>query len=147
MLTMKARYAIRALTALARSATTAPLMTHDIARRENIPPRFLGGILLELRQHDLLVSRRGRGGGYTLRRAPDDITVAAVVNAVDGPLGSEPCVSPDVRRSCAECPNFHGCGPRLVLDRIYSATISALERTTIGELARRADALANLDPH
>lgn len=145
LLTMKARYALRALTALARHKASGPMLTVDIARIENIPRRFLGGIMLELRQHSLFVSRRGRGGGYTLKRTPEEITVAAVLTMIDGPLTSEPCVGPIFRASCKDCPNGRTCGARLVLDRIYAATRATLERTTIAELAQRASELAILD--
>jgi len=145
VLTMKARYAIRALTALARHEAVGPMMTIDIARIENIPYRFLSGILVELRQHELLVSRRGRGGGYALRQPPEKITVAAVLTAIDGPIASEPCVSNGIRHSCKDCPSFEACGARLVLDRVYTATRAALERTTIAELAQQVPVLAEVD--
>jgi Rrf2 family protein len=145
LLTMKARYAIRALTALARHNESRPMLTLDIARIENIPRRFLSGIMLELRRHSLLVSRRGRHGGYVLKRPPEEITIATVLSVVGNPIASEPCVRPVSRDSCKDCPESRICGARLVLERICAATRSTLERTTIAELARRATELTELE--
>jgi Rrf2 family protein len=142
---MKARYAIRALTALARHSSEGSLTTSDIAQAENIPARFLGAIMLDLRQHGFVISRRGRGGGYSLRQSADEITVAAVLTVIDGPLASVPCVGPTIRHSCNDCPSVRTCGPRLVLDRVDAATRAALERTTIGELATRTASRSDLE--
>jgi Rrf2 family protein len=147
MLTMKSRYAIRALTALAAFPAGELVLTRDVAKNEDIPQRFLEGIFLELRQHGILNSRKGRGGGYSLSLHPRDITVAAVVTALDGPIASEPCVNPQVRRSCRECENYADCGIRVVLERVYSGVVQTLEAVTIAELAGygRRDLNARLD--
>jgi Rrf2 family protein len=136
MLSMKARYAIRALTALASYPVDQPVLVADIARSECIPRRFLEGILHQLRQRGVVSSRRGRGGGYSLLQPAEEITVEAVVAAMDGPIASEPCFNIQVRRSCHECQSFAECGTRLVLDRVYSSVKAALQGLTIAELAR-----------
>jgi hypothetical protein len=72
MLTMKTKYALKALALLATVDQAEPMLISDIAEREGIPKKFLELILRELKQHGILDSRKGRGGGYLLRppRAP-----------------------------------------------------------------------------
>jgi Rrf2 family protein len=86
-LTVKSDYAIRALAELAaRSDGTTPMRAAELAEAQDIPPRFLLGILAELRKDGLIASQRGADGGFIFRRAPKDITLADIIRAVDGPL-------------------------------------------------------------
>ena len=82
MLTNKAKYALRAMIDIAAQTGMGerrPLFIGDIAMRQDIPRRFLENILLELRKHGLVVSHRGKSGGYALARTPDDPSSAASV--------------------------------------------------------------------
>ncbi|GIG54438.1 RrF2 family transcriptional regulator [Demequina activiva] len=83
----RAEYAVRAATELAAaSPESATRTTEAIAQAQEIPRKFLEGILLSLREAQLVTAQRGIGGGYRLLRPADQITVADVVRAVDGPL-------------------------------------------------------------
>ena len=84
----KADYAVRALLVLARlSVPDAPPVTVDrMAREGDIPPRFLEGILAEVRRAGLVDSKRGADGGYRIARDPADIGVAEIVRVIDGPI-------------------------------------------------------------
>jgi Rrf2 family protein len=135
MLTMKTRYALKALIVLARHSDEPYLLTADIARAQGIPQRFLEGILLELKRHGLLYSRRGRGGGYSLRREPSTITVDAVLCALERPIDLEPCNAGFNRNQCGDCTNYESCGVHAVLVRVCDAIRTALRETTIAELA------------
>lgn len=85
----KADYAVRAaIEVAARSSPEAPLKGEAIAAAQGIPLQFLHNILGELRHHGLIHSRRGAEGGHWLARPADDITVAEVIRAVEGPLAS-----------------------------------------------------------
>jgi Rrf2 family protein len=86
----KADYAVRAMVELAAmgSAEEAPAKGEAVAAAQEIPPRFLESILGELRVHGLVQSRRGSDGGYWLARAADDITLAEIIRAVEGPLAT-----------------------------------------------------------
>jgi Rrf2 family protein len=80
-------YACRALLSLAlHGATTTPTSVRDIADRTGLPQPYLEQILLALKGAGLVRSKRGVGGGYVLARDPDEITLAQVVSAVDGPI-------------------------------------------------------------
>ena len=82
----KADYAVRAVIELATAPSELPIKGDQISVAQDIPMRFLENILAELRQHDLVTRSRGADGGYWLARSPDDITVAEVIRAVEGPL-------------------------------------------------------------
>jgi Rrf2 family protein len=86
----KADYAVRALVELAALGVSeeSPAKTEVIARAQEIPPRFLENILGELRVHGMVQSKRGSEGGYWLARSSDDITLADVIRAVEGPLAT-----------------------------------------------------------
>lgn len=80
-------YACRALLSLALHETGCPTSVRDIAERTNLPQPYLEQILLSLKGAGLVRSKRGVGGGYLLARDPAEITIGAIVSAVDGPIG------------------------------------------------------------
>ena len=82
----KTDYALRAAVELAAAGGDAPVKGERLATSQSIPLRFLENILLQLRHAGIVESRRGADGGYKLARAPDDITLADVIRAIDGPL-------------------------------------------------------------
>jgi Rrf2 family transcriptional regulator, cysteine metabolism repressor len=79
-------YALKALTHLAESYDRGLVKIHEIAQEEDIPEKFLEGILVTLKNARIVSSQRGREGGYRLRRPPAEITIAEIVRIVDGPL-------------------------------------------------------------
>jgi Rrf2 family protein len=79
-------YALKALIHLADSYRRGLVPTHAIAEQEGIPEKFLEGILLSLKNARVVVSERGREGGYRLRRPPEEIRIGDVVRLIDGPL-------------------------------------------------------------
>jgi Rrf2 family protein len=83
----RSEYAVRALAELTH-AGGGPLTVADIAAAQDIPARFLQNILLQLRQRSLVQSQRGAEGGYRLARPPEEISVADVLRAIDGPLAA-----------------------------------------------------------
>ena len=85
MLSKKAKYAIKALLALADNNGDEPVRIADLARAEQIPPKFLELILLGLKNQGLLRSRKGKGGGYLLARDPAEIYLGQVVRCSTGP--------------------------------------------------------------
>jgi Rrf2 family protein len=88
-ITHKVDYAVRAMTALARAAVDdpgRPIKRVRLSETESIPPAFLDDILRDLRNGGLAASQRGADGGWRLARAPETITVADVIRAVEGPL-------------------------------------------------------------
>src|ERR687884_2327145 len=79
-------YATRALLSLALHGSERPTSVKEIAERTNLPQPYLEQILLSVKGAGLVRSKRGVGGGYVLARPPDEITLAQIVTAVEGPL-------------------------------------------------------------
>jgi len=141
MLSHKARYALRALVELARAGadrahTEAQLTSGELAARADAPRKFLEAILLQLSRKGLIVSRRGKFGGYVLARPSADITFAEVIRVIDGPLALAPCVSRMAFRKCDDCPDLETCALREALMRARDATSDVLEGYTLKDAAR-----------
>ena len=86
MITQKAKYALRALTLLARAEPGEPIQIPDIADKHKIPKKFLEQIMLDLKRGGMVESRRGKQGGYLLLRPANDITYGEVLRLIDGPV-------------------------------------------------------------
>jgi Rrf2 family protein len=86
--TAKSDYALRALIEIARRGQDGPVSAEELGRLQGIPHGFLQAILADLRRAGLLVAQRGQSGGWRMNRDPDEVTVADVIRAVDGPLVS-----------------------------------------------------------
>jgi Rrf2 family protein len=131
MLTKKAKYAIKAALHLARHETEGAVLIAEIARSEEIPKKFLESILLTMKNHGLLVSRKGRGGGYALARPASRISFGEIVRIMDGPLAPVPCVSVTAYRRCGECRTERGCEIRAVMKRARDAISRVLDTTSL----------------
>lgn len=140
MLSSRAKYALRAAIHLAdRAADGEWIPTAEIAEQETIPRKFLEAILVELRTHGLLDSRRGPGGGHRLRLKPAQIAVADIIRIVDGPLALAPCASRTQFRACDDCPDLEACRLRPLLGRARDAVAAVLESSTLADLAPQAE--------
>jgi Rrf2 family protein len=137
MITMKTKYALKALGYLATAPPEAPVLIAEIADREDIPRKFLELILAELKQHGFVRSRKGRGGGYYLAVAPHKISVAAIMRVLDGSLAPVPCLSRTAYQRCEGCRDEATCGVRLVLQEMYEASVKLLESTTLADFVQR----------
>ena len=137
MLSKKAKYAIKALLALADQNPTEPMRIEDVARREQIPRKFLEVILLALKNQGILQSRKGKGGGYRLARDPKTILLGQIVRMFDGPLAPVPCASQTAYVRCVDCPDEAACGVHLAMRDVRDATARILDQTTLASLRRR----------
>jgi Rrf2 family protein len=144
MITMKTKYALKALAYLATAPPDEPVLIAEIAEKEGIPRKFLELILAELKQHGFVRSRKGRGGGYFLAVSPGKIAIAAVMRVLDGPIAPVPCLSRTAYRRCEGCKDEATCGVRLVLLDLYESSVKILEGTTLEDLVRRV-ALASTE--
>lgn len=137
MLSRKAKYGLKALLALAESGGRDPVLVSTVATRDALPKKFLEAILLELKRHGLVDSKKGKGGGYFLRRSPKEITFGDVIRALDGPLAAVPCVSETAYARCVECVDEPSCGVRLAMKEVRDATARILDRTTLADVNTR----------
>lgn len=140
MLSNKAKYGLQALMVLARQWHEGGVVgIAELAKREEIPQKFLEGILLDLKNIGVLQSKRGPGGGYALARPPDKINLGEVVRELDGPLAPVSCVSKKAYKPCPECRDETTCGIRLVMQEVRDAIASILEHTSLADMVRRVD--------
>ena len=146
MLSQKARYALRALVELAR-AGGAQLTSGELSVRADAPRKFLEAILLELSRNHLVISRRGKFGGYTLAKPAAEVSFAEVIRVIDGPLALAPCVSKRMGfRKCDDCPEDPTlCALREARRRARDATSQVLESYSLAEAARSGGALEALE--
>lgn len=134
MLTMKAKYALRALGALA-DARGARLQARALAERSGLPPKFLEAILVELRDAGFVDSRRGPSGGHALARPAEAIMLGDVIRAIDGPLAPVRCASVTAYRACPECPEPDACRLRAVMREARDALSRVLDGVSVQRLA------------
>ncbi len=136
MLSQKAKYALKALIALAEIADDELLQANDIAEAQNIPKKFLDLILLELRRHGMVDSRRGKKGGYLLLKPADTIMIGDIVRAIDGPLAPIPCASVTAFRPCPDCRDHKVCMVRKIMREVRDAAAGVLDHITLAEAAQ-----------
>lgn len=137
MLSKKAKYALQALQYLARHYEHGPTLISELAEKENIPKKFLELILLDLKNHGVLQSKKGKGGGYVLGKPPAAISLGHVIRLVDGPLAPLPCVSQTAYRKCEECRDEATCGIRLVMKEVRDSTAMILDGTSLADMLGR----------
>jgi Rrf2 family protein len=136
VISQKAKYALRALVMLCRThGSGTPQMISEISRSQGIPKKFLEQILLELKRHGVVVSRRGRQGGYVLLQRPETVTFGEILRLIDGPIAPLPCLSRIAYRRCADCADEDTCEIRQVFHRVAEATREVLDRTTLADAA------------
>jgi Rrf2 family protein len=126
----KADYAVRAAIELASGHDSGPMKAEQIADAQEIPVRFLENIMGDLRHHGLVESRRGAEGGYWLARPADEITVADIIRAVEGPLAT-------VRGEPPEDVAYGGAAEHLqqVWIAVRKSLRDVVERVTVADIA------------
>lgn len=133
MLSAKSQYAFKALTYLTERYNKGPVLISEIAKKKKIPLKFLENILLELKNADILDSKKGKGGGYFLKKDPAKVKVATVVRLVNGPIAMLPCVSLYFYERCKNC-DEKNCGLHDLMIEVRDATLEILEGRTLKDL-------------
>jgi Rrf2 family protein len=136
MISNKAKYAFRALLAIAAEPEGNALNSAEIAKRHGIPHKFLEQILLDLKKAGLLESRRGKTGGYAMLRPADTISFGEVLRLFEGPLAPLPCLSRASYRRCEDCVSEVNCEIRREFARSYDASRQVLDSRTIADALR-----------
>ncbi|HEX2976864.1 MAG TPA: Rrf2 family transcriptional regulator [Bacteroidales bacterium] len=131
---MKTRYAIVALSRLARDYGNGPLQIKKISEEEKIPQSFLENILLELRNMGILGSKLGKSGGYFLVKEPGEVKLADIVRHFEGSIALMYCVSENSYQPCEFCRDEKSCRIRNVFQEIRDTTNEILDRTTLESL-------------
>jgi Rrf2 family protein len=132
-ITRQADYAVRAVLHLAQMRNGDRAATSTVAKEQRIPPSFLAKIISQLSIAGLLHTSRGARGGVMLARDPKDITLLEVVEAIDGPIQLNECVSDD-----GVCSFDESCPIRSVWCEAQEDLVARLRQTDFGQLLARS---------
>ncbi|MET0395035.1 MAG: Rrf2 family transcriptional regulator [Chitinophagaceae bacterium] len=134
MLSKKSQYAFKALTYLTEKYREGPVLISEISEKKNIPLKFLENILLELKRAEILDSKKGKGGGYFLKKDPAKVKLATIIRLVNGPIAMLPCVSLYFYERCSNCDEKR-CGLHEIMVKVRDATLAIVEKKTLQDLA------------
>lgn len=134
MLSKKTKYALHALTYLAKKEAQEPTLIVEIAEKASIPRKFLESILLDLKKQGILNSKMGKGGGYFLRQEPAQIRISTIIRLFNGPIALLPCVSLNYYERCEECVDEKTCGLNKVFIDVRNETLKILENKSIQDI-------------
>ena len=137
-MSMKCKYAIKALVRLGQRFGQGYMQTKDISEKEQIPKKFLEQILLELKHARMVNSKQGLGGGYCLVKHPKDISVADVYRLFDGAIALVPCVSLNFYEKCDDCKSENDCMFRPEFIKIREGAREVMSKTSIHSFLQHA---------
>lgn len=137
MLSMKAKYALRALIVLAKNDRKMRA-SKSIAQDADVPQKFLDNILQELRQHGLVSSKRGIFGGYYLARPSSEIMVGDLIRIIDGPLAPVRCASVTAYQKCDDCADENTCEIRKIMVEVRNAIANVFDHKSIQDMTGMA---------
>lgn len=128
-LSTRGRYGIHAMYDLAQNARSGPQSIKAIAEREGIPEAYLEQLIAPLKRAGLVTSTRGAQGGYTLARAPEEITVGDVLRALEGGLSLVDCLDEEdaCGKSCA-------CASRIVWMKLRDGLNAIVDGITLRDM-------------
>jgi len=132
-LSTRSRYGVRLMTRLAMNHGVGAVLMKDISRREGISEKYLGQIIIPLRRAGLVTGRRGAGGGYTLARAPSEISVRDIVDVLETETSIVPCAG-DPRA----CSRSGACAATEVWQRLAADIAEVLASYSLQDLAGTA---------
>ncbi len=135
MLSKKTKYGLKALTYIARRGEDIPVQVGEIAKAEYIPQKFLESILLSLRKSGILGSKKGKHGGYYLRKEPSEILMTEVMRILEGPIAMVPCVSLNYYEPCDDCPDEALCSVNKLMIQVRDSTLNVFRNTTLADLS------------
>ncbi|MBI3595503.1 MAG: Rrf2 family transcriptional regulator [Nitrospirae bacterium] len=133
----KAEYGVWALLELALNEGRGPLQVRTISKRHQIPLRFLEQVMSVLKNGGFVESIRGAQGGYLLARSPKEITLAEIVQSIEGSLSPMICISEGEDKQCLQPTEPPGCVLKEVWSEVRNAILTVLNRQTLQELAER----------
>lgn len=136
-LSTKGRYAARIMVYLANRQASGPVTKYQIAEAEDLSADYIEQIMVRLKATGLVISHRGRKGGFTIGRDPKDITLSHVLSAVEGPIRPVPCIDKYCKRE-ATCPT------RPVWQKAVAVLEDLFGKTTIAKMAEQTRAAESI---
>ena len=146
----KAEYGVRLLIQLGLHGSDQPISLKSVAEAENLPLAYLERIAALLKKADLVGATRGAHGGYVLARPAEEITMDAVVLALEGAIAPMDCFVDDRegRVQCSHPADDKLCATKLLWTRVQMGVIKSLQRTTLAELVEFASpSVTHLEIH
>jgi Rrf2 family protein len=143
-LSRRSEYGLRTLVDLVRHDGTGPVALGVLAKRNNLPSKFLEQIMATLKHGGIVRTTLGAHGGYALAADPSTVTIGRVVRLLDGALAPLPCVSLRFYGRCS-CPDEATCPLRDVMIDVRDAMLEILDKETLAELAARGGQVS-IDP-
>jgi len=137
MLSKKTQYSFYALVHLAKQYRQGPVLISSISESEKIPQKFLEAILVELKKHGYVDSKKGRGGGYFLIKPPDQVNLAEILRIFEGAIALLPCAAYKFYKPCTQCKDEKTCGVRSVIKDIRDETVGLLKSYTLASVVKR----------
>lgn len=135
MLAQKTRYALRSLLYLVERGGETPVQLADIAATQQIPPKYLELIMLDLKRAGMVRSIRGPKGGYALARDPASISFGEIVRVMEGPIALVPCASVNFYSRCGDCHDEATCAIRRAFALVRDQSSAILEGISLAEAA------------
>ncbi len=129
-ITTKGRYAVRAITQLAKVDNDKPLSIRKISEIEDVSPEFLEQIFFKLRKRGIIESVRGPGGGFRMNRKPSEISIADIFDAVEEGLYLSPCI----HESDSSCKRQSDCIVEALWNNSYKHFRHYFEMTSLQDV-------------
>lgn len=134
MLSKKCQYALHALLYITEKENSERLTIHEIAERKNIPRKFLEAILVDLKLGGIVDSKKGKFGGYYMKRKPEDVNILEIIRLIDGAVAMLPCVSLNFYETCGRCEDEATCNINKLFSAVRDETLKILSGTTLADL-------------
>ena len=132
-ITYKGDYALKTILGLALHYGESPVAIHELAKRADIPTKFLEQILLDLKRGGFVESRRGKVGGYLLARPPAQIKLGEVVRFIEGPIEPIACLD----KKYKGCKDVYKCVFRDIWAKVTESTAKIVDNVTFEDLAKK----------
>ena len=136
-LSTRSKYGLRALMDMAAHPDENATRLKDLAKRNNIPVKFLEQIFLALRNSGVVHSQVGAHGGYTLARPATQITLGEVIRVLDGTIAPVSCTSQIAYEKCS-CPDERTCPLRVSMNQVRDAIVAVVDNTTLADAVLKA---------
>jgi len=133
-ITYKGDYALKTILDLALHYGNGVVTIHELAKRADIPIKFLEQVLLDLKRGGFVESRRGKVGGYLLAKSPSQIKLGEIIRFIDGPIEPITCIDKRYR----ECNDIYKCVFRKIWQEVTQATSDIIDNITFEDLVNQA---------
>ena len=137
VLSNRTKYALKALLAVYKDKSGAPVHIYSIAKSENIPQKFLELIMLDLKKTGAINSKRGKGGGYYLTQDPSKIKIGNIIRQLEGPIALLACASVTNYKRCKDCKDENLCNLRALMFEVREKTAQILDQTNLVEFSKK----------